>query len=103
MTDLFMTSPGIIERPALLPDQSAEQSPTWLVTVFDNETNTYPEVMAILMVATLCSSEEAYIETWEIDHFGLCIVHRDSEEACREAAKTISTIGIKVEVSQEPG
>ena len=55
----------------------------WIVTVYDNESNTYEEVMTVLMQATCCTSEEAYIEAWEIDHYGKCIVHRACESECR--------------------
>jgi len=72
-----------------------------MVTVFDNEVNTYEEVMTVLILGTCCSQEEAYIEAWEIDHFGQCVVHRSTEDECRGAAGVIATIGIKVEVGPE--
>lgn len=68
----------------------------WQVTVYNNETNTYEEVMTVLMIATSCTQEEAYIETWEIDHLGHCVVHRAEESECRHAAEVISKIGIAV-------
>lgn len=74
----------------------------WLVTVYNNETNTYVEVVAILMLATGCDAEEAYIETWEIDHYGQCTVHRASQEICEKTAKVIATIGIRVEAQPDP-
>jgi ATP-dependent Clp protease adaptor protein ClpS len=76
-------------------------SDLWSVTVFDNDTNTYEEVMTVLMIATGCSGEEAHIEAWEIDHYGSCLVHRDTEDDCRKAADIIAKIGIRVEVSKE--
>lgn len=72
----------------------------WLVTVFDNDHNTYAEVMTVLMIATACSAEEAHIETWEIDHLGFCVVHQATENECHEVARIIGTIGIRVEVSE---
>jgi ATP-dependent Clp protease adaptor protein ClpS len=73
----------------------------WLVTVFNNETNTYEEVITILIIATSCSPEEAWIETWEIDHLGHSVVHVGNEEECCAAAEIIATIGIRVEVTPE--
>lgn len=94
-------APGTIERPRL-DDASLEQGDYgWIVTVYDNDTNTYEEVMAILMIATSCDEAEAFIEAWEIDHLGRSVVHHGSEEACLKAARIIATIGIGVEATQE--
>lgn len=73
----------------------------WMVTVYDNNYNTWAEVMHILQVATCCTPEEAYIETWEIDHLGKSIVHRAGKEECENVSSVIRTIGIRVEVSRE--
>lgn len=72
----------------------------WIVTVFNNETNTWEEVVDILRKATHCTFEEAWNETWEIDHLGMSVVHQGDEAECRRAAAVIATIGIKVEVSE---
>lgn len=72
-----------------------------MITVFNNDTNTYDEVIEVLMIATACSEEEAYIETWEIDHLGHSVVHRAAEDECHTAAAIIAQIGIRVRVSQD--
>lgn len=72
----------------------------WTVIVFNNETNTYEEVMHILQTATGCTPEEAYMETWEIDHLGQSVVHIAAREECDRVAAIISTIGIKTDVAQ---
>lgn len=72
-------------------------APDWKVIVYNNETNTYEEVITILMIATGCNADDAYIEAWEIDHYGQCCVHRAPESECVDVAEIISTIGIKVE------
>ncbi len=72
----------------------------WLVTVFNNDANTYDEVMHILIVATGCDEEEAFIETWEIDHLGQSVVHQASQEECEGVALVISGIGIETKVSE---
>ncbi|MCH8273714.1 MAG: ATP-dependent Clp protease adaptor ClpS [Armatimonadetes bacterium] len=73
----------------------------WLVTVFDNDYNTYDEVMMVLLMATGCDQQEAAIETWEIDHLGSSVVHRAGREECDDAAQIIARIGIRVEVSED--
>ncbi len=70
-----------------------------MVLVYNNEKNTYEEVMLILCLATGCDEDEAYIEAWEIDHFGKCAVHRASESDCKSIADIIATIGIQVEAA----
>lgn len=95
-------APGVIERPQVeVPGYGAGEG-EWVVTVFNNDHNTYEQVMTILMVATGCTSDEAYVETWEIDHLGRSIVHHGAENECRDAAEIIGTIGIRVEVSKDP-
>lgn len=92
--------------PELLPEigegkqESGRGDHGYIVTVFDNDYNTYDEVMAILQIATGCTPEEAYIETWEIDHLGSSVVHNGSCEECKRVAAIISTIGIRVTVSE---
>ena len=98
---LAMAAPGVIERPILERDDLPAAGHGWIVIVYDNDTNTYDEVIEILMVATKCALQEAEIEAWEIDHLGKSVVHHGIEEECRTAGEIISKIGIKVEVSRE--
>lgn len=95
-----MSAPGILERP-LEEIQGPGTGGGFIVTVFNNDHNTYNEVMMILMIATQCDAEEAYMETWEIDHLGKSVVHRACEEDCRGVADVIATIGIEVQVSED--
>lgn len=94
-----MPAPGTIER-ELIHDDEATHSAGWLVTVYNNEENTYDEVITILMIATGCDLEEAEIETWEIDHLGKSVVHQAGREECENAASIIAKIGIRVEVHE---
>lgn len=100
MGRLNLTSPGILDAP-----QTDEAGPSsgggWIVTVFDNDSNTIDEVIMILMVATHCDIREAEIETWEIHHLGRSVVHHGGEEDCHNVAQVIATIGIQVEVRCE--
>ena len=95
-------STEIIERPDLHSADSTELE-SWMVIVYNNEFNTYDEVMFILMVATHCSVEEAEIETWEIDHLGKSNVHFADKSECEGVAQIIRQIGIQVEVLSENG
>ena len=72
----------------------------WFVKVYDNDKNTYDEVISILVLATGCDEEEAYIEAWEIDHLGHSVVHISYEEECRLIAEVIEEIGIRVDVCE---
>lgn len=71
-----------------------------VVIVFNNDYNTYDEVIAILQTATVCSYEEAAMETWEIDHLGQSLVHHGDRGECDRAAAIIRTIGIRVSVQE---
>lgn len=95
-----MTAPGTIERPEMA-ETSGTGEGDWIVTVYDNDHNTWDEVINILMAATGCGLEEAEIETWEIDHLGKSVVHHGQKAECDDAAGIIAKIGIRVEVSQE--
>lgn len=98
---VFAAAAGVIEAPVREEQELQLQTAGWIVTVFDNDENTYEQVMAILMIATSCTAEEAYMEAWEIDHLGKSVVHYACEKECREAAEIISKIGIKASVSAE--
>lgn len=81
-------------------DQAGADETTreFIVIVFDNDHNTYDEVIRILQKATACSLEEAQMETWEIDHTGRSVVHHGDRAECERAAAVIATIGIRVAV-----
>ena len=95
-----LTAAGIA-LPERKTDDRATKGEGWIVTVFDNELNTYEQVMQVLMIATGCNSEEAYIEAWEIDHYGRCVVHKAGATECKRTAEVIATIGIKVEATPD--
>jgi len=72
----------------------------YVVIVYNNEHNTFDEVIGILMRATGCTLEEAEIETWEVHHLGKAVVHHGSQAECDRAAGVIRSIGIVVEVRE---
>lgn len=84
----------------ILEDQNTH-SGRWMVTIFDNDTNTVDQVEDVLMLATGCDAQEAAIETWEAHTFGKAPVHFASQSGCEEAARIISAIGVKTEVAPE--
>lgn len=98
---LSMAAPGTIEAPRIHENDGTAADHGWIVTVYNNDHNTFEEVIAILMIATQCTFEEADMEAWEIDHLGRSVVHHGKESDCRRAAEIIGKIGIKVEASQE--
>ncbi len=98
--DRLMTSPGTIQLPELEEVVPGHDN-CWIVTVYNNDYNTWDEVVHILMVATGCSEDEADMETWEVDNLGKSVVHHGAQEVCEAAAEIIGQIGIRVEVSQE--
>jgi ATP-dependent Clp protease adapter protein ClpS len=73
----------------------------WMVTIFNNQYNTWDEVIDALMRATMCSKDEAVIETWEAHTYGKAPVHFSNQRDCVEVAQVISQIGVKTEVRPE--
>lgn len=94
-----ITSPQV--APSIIESINEVSGGRWRVTVYNNEVNTYEEVIMILMLATECDYDEAYSETWEIDNIGQSVVHRSGEQECRKVADIISKIGIRVDVDEE--
>lgn len=95
------SEPGTIQAPDLSDLETPTKDRGWIVTVYDNDFNTFAEVIAILMLATGCTQDEASMETWEVHHLGRSVVHHGGEDACRSVAKVIATIGIRVEATKE--
>ncbi len=87
----------------LEPDlqHSTTGAPRWMVVIFNNDTNDFDEVIGILMEATGCGVEEAFIEAWEAHTYGKAPVHFADRETCENAAALISTIGVRTEVAPE--
>lgn len=73
----------------------------WMVVIFNNEANSFEEVIEVLMRATGCSAEEAYIETWEAHTYGKASVHFAKQTECEIVAAMIGSIGVKTEVRPE--
>ncbi len=90
----------------VLEPQTTEDTSTggnrWMVVIYNNETNSMEEVLAVLMVATGCNIDEAYMEMWEAHTYGKASCHFSSDrEECERVAATISCIGVHTEVARE--
>lgn len=72
-----------------------------MVVIFNNETNTFDEVVVALVTATGCDVTEASIEAWEAHTFGSSSVHFAPLVECQSVANKIRSIGLKVEVRPE--
>ena len=73
----------------------------YIVIVYDNDKNTFDQVIEILQKATACTREEAEMETWEVNELGKSVVHHGGEAECQRVASIIATIGIRVEVVED--
>ena len=87
-------------RPDLSDETIQDRLDEYIVIVFNNEVNTFDQVIGILQKATGCSLEEAEMETWEIHHTGRSVVHHGDQAECERAAGIIATIGIQVAVER---
>ena len=85
-------------RPDLFDETIHSPISDYIVLVFNNETNSFDEVIQILQKATGCCLEEAEMETWEIHFTGRSVVHHGERVECERAAGIIATIGIRVAV-----
>lgn len=96
---------NVAESPSTAPKGIAwsieEESGRQAVIIFNNDENAVEEVVAILMVATGCSIEEAEIETWEAHTFGETAVHFADLDECEAVARVIARIGVRTEIRPE--
>lgn len=89
----------IAQSPVIIED--ALGSGRWMVVLFNNDVNTFDQVIEILMRATGCGTQEAFVEAWEAHHFGKTPVHFAELSECEIVAHMISSIGLKTEVRRE--
>lgn len=72
-----------------------------MTVIFNNDTTSMDQVLLILMRATGCDADEAYIEMWEAHTYGKAAVHFDTKEECVRVAQVIETIGVRTDVKKE--
>jgi ATP-dependent Clp protease adapter protein ClpS len=98
--EMPLLSSTIVE-PEIASNPQTTSDSHYVVLVYDNDFNTMNEVMGILMRATGCTEDEAFIETWEIHYLGKSVVHHGEKDICDHVAEIIRTIGIEVDVVEE--
>lgn len=81
--------------------QSSDYGGRFAAIIYNNDANSFDEVIDIIMLATSCGMEEAQIETWEAHTYGQAPVHFASEAECLRVATTIASIGVRTEVRKE--
>lgn len=80
---------------------SQTQTRRYRTIIFNNDHTPMDVVVMIIMRATHCDAEEAYIEMWEAHTYGQANVHFASFEECETAANLIASVGLKTEVKPE--
>lgn len=73
----------------------------YMTVIFNNDYNSFGEVVESIVEATGCEFSEAYMETWEAHHYGKASIHFDTQVACCAVAAIVSRIGVKTEVRPE--
>jgi ATP-dependent Clp protease adaptor protein ClpS len=88
--------------PLLDPNvESQTNTARFRTIIFNNDTTPMDAVMLVLMRATSCDADEAYMEMWEAHTFGQADVHFASQEECQRVAGIINQIGVKTDVRPE--
>lgn len=92
-----------MSRTVLQPEikDTGTGSGRWMVVIYNNDSNSFDEVIEILMRSTGCGLEEAAIEAWEAHTYGKTPVHFSSRGECEIVAIMISSIGVRTEISRE--
>jgi len=72
-----------------------------MVVIYNNDSTPMDVVVDLLMEATGCDEQEAFIEMWEAHHFGKAPVHFSTIAECEKAAGIIASGGVKTTVEPE--
>ncbi len=72
-----------------------------MVVIYNNDVTPIDIVIAVLVRATGCDTQEAMIEAWEAHHLGKAPVHFAARDECDKAAAIIDSVGVKTEVAPE--
>ena len=72
-----------------------------MVVIHNNDETSMQDVIMVLMAATGCDLDEAYMEMWEAHHYGQAPVHFAAETECHEVARIIATVGVQTTVRKE--
>ncbi len=91
------------ERSAGIEPRKSPAGELCRVTILDNDTNTYQEVIDICMIVLGVSFDHAYKIAVAVDNNGRAEVAEAPREAAAKIAEQIRTIGIEVVVDCSPG
>jgi ATP-dependent Clp protease adapter protein ClpS len=80
-------------------NQENDSDDEYCIICYNNETNTFDQVIAILSSALNIDIHRAEMHAWDIHLLGKANVYYGSQADCEQKAKVISSIGIKTEVS----
>ncbi len=89
----------IVLEPSI--DDAITGGKRWMVVIYNNDTTPMEIVVDLLMTATGCDADEAYLEMWEAHHFGKAPVHFSTISECEKAAGIIASGGVKTTVEPE--
>jgi ATP-dependent Clp protease adaptor protein ClpS len=87
-----LIAPGIV--------RDIEEAGEYVVVIYNNDYNSFDEVIAVLIHATECDLQEASLEAWEAHTFGSAKVHHAPQFECKHVARIIASIGVKAEVKR---
>lgn len=73
----------------------------WMVVILNDDHTPIEDVIEILMKATGCGLNEAYMETWEAHTYGKAPVHFSGRDECEVVASMIGSIGVQTQVRRE--
>lgn len=97
-----MSGRSLVE-PLVLPGiiSDIEEAGEYVVVIYNNDHNSFDEVIAVLMHATECDLHEASLEAWEAHTFGEAKVHFAAQQECKHIARIIATVGVHTEVRRD--
>jgi len=87
-------------RPDLFDETTHSLLSDYIVIVFDNEYNTWEEVIGILQKATGCSLDAAEAITYEAHLTGRAIAYNGTQEECERVAGILRQIRLQVETDR---
>lgn len=73
-------------------------SDEYCIIVYNNDTNTFVDVIMILCVALQIDQQRAELHAWDIHLLGSSRVYYGSSTDCESRASIINKIGIRTEV-----
>jgi len=92
-----------MSRAMVVPEivESGVLTGRWMVVLFNDDVTPFDSVVTVLMRSTGCSTEEAFMETWEAETYGRAPVHFADRTECEIVAAMISSIGVRTQVRPE--